>query len=306
MAPPRNINALFQLPLADYTAARNALAAAMKAAGRAAEADAVKALPKPSLSAWTVNQLYWRHRAAFNQLMTAGARLRKVHASKLAGGNGDLPRATTAHTVALRELTASAAEVLRSAGHPPTTTLAHRVATTLEALASRERSSAGSEGRLIRDIDPSGFEALTQLVPRQDSGSRRTGHSRVIPFLHRAVSNAAPKVEGRGRGRDSGAIRAARRKAAAAALHDAEAAVRTARKTAAKAEAALRSAAAHVKSADKEKAAAEKRLESVTARADTARQGARRVAVEAEEAAQAIADAERAEAEARRVLDTLP
>jgi len=306
MAPHRNVDALFQLPLADYTAARNALAAAMKAAGHAADAEAIKALPKPSLSAWTVNQLYWRHRAAFNRLMAAGARLRKVHASKLAGGRADLPAATAAQAAALRELTTRAAEVLRNAGHPLTAALTHRVATTLEALASREGSAAGRDGHLTRDIDPAGFEALTQLVPRQDSRSRRTGRSRVIPFRHRAVSADATKTGRRAAGRDSGAARAARRKAAATALRQSETTLRAARKTGAKAEAALRSAATHVKLADKAKAVAETRLEQAAARADAARQNARRVAVEAEEAAQAIADAERAEAEARRALDALP
>ncbi len=62
MAAPSDIDDLFQLPLTEYTAARNALAASLKAAGRAKDAMAVKALPRPPLSAWTVNQLYWRHR----------------------------------------------------------------------------------------------------------------------------------------------------------------------------------------------------------------------------------------------------
>lgn len=305
MSPPRNIDSLFRLPLPEYTAARNALAAAMKAAGRAADADAVKALPKPSLSAWTVNQLYWRHRAPFNRLMAAGTRLRKVHASKLAGGKGDLPTATAAHAAALRELSTQAAEILRHAGHPPTAALTHRVGTTLEALASRERSSVAPDGHLTRDIDPAGFEALTTLVPRQDSHSPRTGHSRVIPFRQRTVSSPSTRVARRGRERDNEADRVARRKATAAALRQAEVAVRIARKTAVKAEAALRSAATRVKLADKEKTSAEKRLELTAARAVDARQHARRVAVEAEEAAQAIADAERAEAEARRALNAL-
>lgn len=306
MAPLRNVDALFQLPLAEYTAARNALAAAMKTAGRAADAAAVKALPKPSLSAWTVNQLYWRHRAAFNRLMIAGARLRKVHASKLAGGKGDPRAATAAQAAALRELTTRAAEVLRDAGPEPTAVLTRRVATTLEALASRERSSVGPDGRLTRDIAPSGFEALTQLVPRRSDGSRQPGDSRVIPFRRHTASTPDTTAERRRTGGDTEATRAARRKVAVTTLQKAGLVLRRARKAAARAEAALRSTAVHVKTADKEKAVAEKRLEQVAGRADAARQRARRIAVEAEEAAQAIADAERAEVEARRALEALP
>lgn len=305
MAPPADIDALFQLPLAEYTAARNALAASLKAAGRTADAAAVKALPKPSLSAWTVNQLCWQHRVAFNQLMVAGTQLRKAHASKLAGGKGDLYAASKAHAAALAELATQAASVLRDGGHTPTPALTHRIATTLEALASLARHSRGPDGRLTRDIDPSGFEALALLVPRQRSDTRGTGQSRVIPFRQRAARSHPKKGGPAGTRREDEATRNARREAAATKLRDAEHAVREARKAAARAEATLRTAATHVKVAEKAKAALEKQFEKVAARADAARQDARRIAVAAEEAAQAVADAERAQAEARRALDAL-
>ena len=65
MAAPSDIDALFQLPLVKYTTARNARAASLKANGRTKGAMATRALPKPSLSAGTVNRLYRRHRKAF-------------------------------------------------------------------------------------------------------------------------------------------------------------------------------------------------------------------------------------------------
>ena len=64
-------------------------------------------------------------------------------------------------------------------------------------------------------------------------------------------------------------------------------------------------AAARVKVAEKTKGVMGKRLEKAAADADGARQKARRVAAAAEEAAQAIADAERACDQARRALDAL-
>ncbi len=305
MAPPVNIDALFQLPLADYTAARNALAASLKAAGRAADAAAVTARPKPSLSVWTVNQLYWHHRVAFNQLMAAGTRLRNAHAAKLAGGKGDLRAAASALAAALGDLTARAATVLRNSGHVPTRALTHRIATTLESLASLNRHSRGADGHLTRDVDRPGFEALALLVPRQGGDPRGTGRSRVIPFRQQAVPRHTPRVRPAGTQRQDEATRNARRNAGATTLRDAEHAVRTARKMAARAEAALRTAATHVKVAEKAKAALKKQLEQVAADADAARQNARRIAVAAEEAAQAVADAERSQAEARLALDAL-
>ena len=70
------LDALFKLPLAEFTGARNTLAAQLKQGGRRDEADFVKALAKPSISAWAVNQLYWNHRAAFERSGEAKARSR--------------------------------------------------------------------------------------------------------------------------------------------------------------------------------------------------------------------------------------
>ena len=80
-----DIDALFRLPLGEFTAARNALAAKLKNAQRADEAARVMGLAKPPVSAWAVNQLYWRHREPFERLLAAGDRLRTAQASQLRG-----------------------------------------------------------------------------------------------------------------------------------------------------------------------------------------------------------------------------
>src|SRR5439155_116321 len=70
-----DIDALFAVPLTGFTGARNALAARLKQGGRGDEAERVKALGKPSVSAWAVNQLYWKHRKAFDRLIETGQRM---------------------------------------------------------------------------------------------------------------------------------------------------------------------------------------------------------------------------------------
>ena len=62
MTRTSEIDALFKLSLAEFTAARNALASRLKKEGRSGEAERVKAMPKPPATAWAVNQLFWRHR----------------------------------------------------------------------------------------------------------------------------------------------------------------------------------------------------------------------------------------------------
>ena len=59
-----DIDRLYQGPLDAFIDARNALAKASKVA-------AVKALVKPSLPAWAVNQLHWHQRALVDRLVAA-------------------------------------------------------------------------------------------------------------------------------------------------------------------------------------------------------------------------------------------
>src|SRR6185436_8887237 len=82
------VDALFKLPLAEFTGARNNLAARLKREGRANDSNRVKALAKPSLSAWAVNQLHWKHREAFDRLLVTSQRFRQ--ASHTAGRIADL------------------------------------------------------------------------------------------------------------------------------------------------------------------------------------------------------------------------
>jgi len=309
MAPASDIDGLFQIPLDEFTAARNALTARLKKAGRADEAEHVKALAKPQISAWAVNQLYWKHRKAFEQLIAAGERFRKAQAAQLAGKSGDLRAPLEARREALTELAKAAADILRNAGHNPSSDMMRRIATSLEAIATYgAHPDAPPAGRLTDDLDPPGFEALAALIPRDGRGARGSdGPTRVIPFRQKPTTRTAgrkkPTPEEAARQREE--EHRAHVAAAKAALQNAERALRDARKTAEQAEAALKKAAARAKEVEKEKAEIEKRFEKATADADQARQDARRIASEAENAAQEVEDAERALEKARREMDSL-
>src|SRR4030095_3342210 len=115
------IDELFKLPLAEFIGARNALATRLKKSGQANDANLVKTLAKPSVSAWAVNQLYWHHRAAFDKLLAAGQRLR--------GKVKDVRAALDARREALLHLSDLATSVLRDAGHNPSPDTIHRVTT---------------------------------------------------------------------------------------------------------------------------------------------------------------------------------
>jgi hypothetical protein len=292
------VDGLFQLPLADFTAARNALAGRLRKGGHAEEAERVKSLPKPGVPAWAVNQIYWQHRGDFDKLMAAGAEFRKAQAAQLDGKATDIRAPLDARREILSKLTRLADNLLRRAEHTATPDTMRRITTTLEALSTYgDHPGVPRAGRLVDDVEPPGFEALAALVPRVGKSSRDEAEpTRVLPFrqqtrrskpARRKSSN--PEEEQRRLEED----RRARTAAAKAAVAAAERVLRDARKAAERAEAALKQTAARVKDAEKARADLEKKLELVAAEATTAKQRARAVAVEAEEAAQAVADAER-------------
>ena len=81
------IDALYGLPLEEFTPARNQLAQELRRARRRVScAEQVKRLRKPSVAAWTLNQLRRRHPELVDGLLEAGLRLREAQERLLAEG----------------------------------------------------------------------------------------------------------------------------------------------------------------------------------------------------------------------------
>jgi hypothetical protein len=144
------IDQLYQVPLEEFTAARNALA---KEAGK--QGPEIKRLEKPNLAAWAVNQLYWRDRKTYDELTAAAEKLRAAHRQTLAGKAADLRAVETAHRDAIRKATQSARDILAGGGAATSDAVMTAVSETLDAL-----PSADPPGRLTRPLKRSGFEAL--------------------------------------------------------------------------------------------------------------------------------------------------
>jgi hypothetical protein len=305
-----DLDSLFRLPLAEFTAARNALATRLTKSGQKEAGARVRALSKPPVSAWVVNQLYWRERSWFDRLIASGALLRQAQASGFAGQVANLREPLKAQRDALNELSRRAVVFLSQEGHGSNPDVLRRVTLDLEGLAAREPLPDGPQlGRLTSDVDAPGFEALAALVPKAAGSPSRsatdggTQPSRVLSFIHRRPA-AAAEAKGGGTRRDE--LRKeqekARMAAAKQALKLAEKNLVAAKRAAAKSEAAMKAAAGRVKDAERVRQQAEKELEKAAAVADTARLAARRSASDAADAAQALDDAERALAQARARL----
>lgn len=293
------IDNLFKLPLTDFTAARNALATRLKKEGRADEAERVKGIQKPPASAWTVNQLYWRQRKEIDELLRVGDRFRAAQAAQLAGKSSDMRGLLNERRDVLSALMKHAGDMLREAGHNVSPDTTRRVMTTLEALATYgDTPGAPRAGRLTDDIDPPGFEALAALVPRGQGGKDAAEPTRVLQFRQEERAR-------RGKGKRSAEDQAARREKAREAVKEAEKALKDAQREAERAEVELKKAAARAKAAQKEKEEFEQRFEKIQAEADAATKEARRVAEEAENAAQAVTDAERELDKAQTALQSI-
>jgi hypothetical protein len=161
---------LYGLPLEEFTKARDELAKELRGAGKKEAADEVKALRKPPVSAWTINQLARRRPQDVRALVKAGDELRKAQRAAVGGRGPDaLREATRLHRDRLDELTGAARDELGASG--PTL---QRVAQTLRsASVDKESAKALLAGTLTGDVEQAGFGALLSAVPPGGIRARR-------------------------------------------------------------------------------------------------------------------------------------
>ena len=153
------VEALYGLPLDEFTKARDALARARaKEQGKEAGA-AVKALKKPSVVAWALNQLARQRPEEVEALLGAGARLRRAQTSAVEGGDPDeLREATKAEVAEVQALAERARSILAETGRGGSPTQEERLATTLRAAAvDAEGNDLLRRGVLTAELSPAGF-----------------------------------------------------------------------------------------------------------------------------------------------------
>ncbi|HJP66819.1 MAG TPA: hypothetical protein VKA30_11015, partial [Actinomycetota bacterium] len=88
----RELDQLWGLPLEDFTRVRDELAKKAKEAGESDAAKEIKALRKPSVSAWAVNHLARTRRPEVEQLIELGGALRAAQQAAISGEGRDALR----------------------------------------------------------------------------------------------------------------------------------------------------------------------------------------------------------------------
>ena len=107
VAEDERVDALYGLPLGEFVAARNALAKELS------DTD-VRKLPKPSATAWALNQLARKAPEEIEALLEAGRRIAETQAGAVRGrGSEPFREAVQAERIAINPLLARARKLVR-------------------------------------------------------------------------------------------------------------------------------------------------------------------------------------------------
>src|SRR6188472_1397569 len=169
-----DIDRLYVAPREEFVRERDALVRTLRESGDRTAAAEVGALRKPTLVAWTVNQLAHKERRDIDLLLDAGKRIIDAQESSIAkGGRADLDAAQSSLRRAISGLTAQASAIL---GPEASKTTLARVAETLRTAAT---APAGREllarGRLSEELSATGWEIVAGFTPAPQAPSKRAG-----------------------------------------------------------------------------------------------------------------------------------
>jgi hypothetical protein len=238
------IDRLYGLPLEEFVPERDALAKRLRGEKRRDEADAVKALRKPSVAAWAVNQALRSNPAEQRALLKAGDALRRAQ-EKLVAGRGDaaaVREASEGERQAVGALLTAARGLAREKGFLSEPVL-NRVRETLHAAATDDEARTEIEAaRVSREHRPAAFGGLEAPAappkqPRRKPAPDRKAEERERKEQERARRQQAQAELKAARAEEREA--AQRRREAERALEAAEKAERKAAERRAAAEEAL-------------------------------------------------------------------
>lgn len=217
---------LYAAPLDQFVTVRNEIAGRLKKEGDDAAAARVAALKKPSVSAWTVNQLARSGSLDLQRLIKAGEALERAQSRAMSGEDSSgFEEARRDEAAAITLLRSAAREVLGAASPA----VLDRIVSTLRAgVATPEGRILLKQGRLTEDLEPTGFGSFAAMTPEKspkEPGPRKSAagrHQVKIDSLRKRLLRA--DADARARETDAAALEEE--------ANDAEAIAVKARKTA--------------------------------------------------------------------------
>lgn len=168
------IEALYDVPPVDFVVARNQLAAALKREGKKSEAELVRAMAKPSPSAFATNQLARQHPKELATYLEAAEKLR---ASQIAGtptSAAGFKAETVAQRAAFDRLVNLGEAILGEAKASTARAVVEKLANNLRfSVLTETGRDALRTGRLNGDLEPPDFSEILAAIPlrtREESG----------------------------------------------------------------------------------------------------------------------------------------
>ena len=176
MVDPALLDRLYSLAPEEFTAARNALVKELTKAGDRRGASELKSLRKPTVIAWSLNQVARTHGREVEELVAAGRRVREAQE---AGEPGALREASGEEQEVVVRLTGLALQEMASRGHAPNETARAKLLQTLRA-GARDEAVADllRQGRLTAEAEFVGFPTDLDLPA---AGNRDAGASPAPP-----------------------------------------------------------------------------------------------------------------------------
>lgn len=250
-----------------FTAARTAAAIQARDDGDRALQAAVKALRRPSVSAWVVNLLVRERAELVEQVISLGDALREAQSLLQGDALRDLGRQRRQLIAAVA---AEARSLAESRGQKVTDTVGRQVEETLQAAMTDDAAAeAVRSGLLTQPLSSTGLDALAESLAVPGAGARPAKARRLT-----VVPDEAPGSAG-----DSEAEREAKRRAAALA---------TAQEAADRAAERLRKALRKREKASERRATAQAELLELEARLEELRRQVAELESQAEDAADTL------------------
>lgn len=148
------LDRLYSLPLDEFTSERNSIAKAAKDEGDDDAAKRVKSLKKPSVGAWTLNQLARRHTDEVAELLSVRDDLERAESAQ------ELRDLTRRRRDLVAKLSKMARSILEQSEHGGSHATVEKVSQGLLAAGGGDERELLRKGRLSREPMASGLEAL--------------------------------------------------------------------------------------------------------------------------------------------------
>lgn len=156
--PAEAVTRLYGLLPGEFTASRNAEAAAATRDGHPELGKRLKSLPKPSAAAWLTNMLIREEGPSIASVLSLGASLREAQADL---DRDELRRLNSDRHRMLRSLARDARELAERLGNPVSAAVAAEVEQTLwAAMTDPDAAAALASGRLVRGLEANGWEPV--------------------------------------------------------------------------------------------------------------------------------------------------